>query len=74
MRELRLYWALYCFTCRKPIAVERATLPSLSNFTDFDPLLAEPSASLRFCSTPEELGLADVVDHAFDLAWGQSMR
>ena len=25
MREMRLYWALYCFTCRKPIAVERAT-------------------------------------------------
>ena len=25
MRELRLYWALYCFTCRRPIAVERAT-------------------------------------------------
>jgi adenosylcobyric acid synthase len=41
------------------IAVFR--LPSLSNFTDFDPLLAEPSASLRFCCTPEELGLADVV-------------
>ena len=25
MRELRLYWALYCCTCRKPIAVERTT-------------------------------------------------
>src|SRR5258708_3035349 len=41
------------------IAVVR--LPSLSNFTDFDPLLAEPSVSLRFCCTPEELDLADVV-------------
>jgi adenosylcobyric acid synthase len=41
------------------IAVLR--LPSLSNFTDFDPLLAEPSVSLRFCCTPEELSLADVV-------------
>jgi adenosylcobyric acid synthase len=41
------------------IAVIR--LPSLSNFTDFDPLLAESSVSLRFCSAPEELGLADLV-------------
>lgn len=41
------------------IAVVR--LPSLSNFTDFDPLLAESSVSLRFCSTPDEMGLADVV-------------
>ncbi|MFZ0771798.1 MAG: cobyric acid synthase [Candidatus Sulfotelmatobacter sp.] len=36
-------------------------LPYLSNFTDFDPLLAEPCVSLRFCRTPEELGMADVV-------------
>ena len=41
------------------IAVIR--FPSLSNFTDFDPLLAEPSVSVRFCSTAEELELADVV-------------
>src|SRR5258708_17715046 len=36
-------------------------LPSLSNFTDFDPLLVEPSVSLRFCWTAEDLTLADVV-------------
>jgi adenosylcobyric acid synthase len=29
--------------------------PYLSSFTDFDPLLAEPSVSLRFCCAPEEL-------------------
>ena len=53
-------WSTNSSASRKlRIAVLR--LPSLSNFTDFDPLLAEPSVSLRFCSTPEELGLADVV-------------
>jgi len=53
-------WSINSSASRKlRIAVLR--LPSLSNFTDFDPLLAEPSVSLRFCSTPEELELADVV-------------
>lgn len=41
------------------IAVLR--LPSLANFTDFDPLYAEPSVSLRFCRTADEIALADVV-------------
>ncbi|MGA8272469.1 MAG: cobyric acid synthase [Candidatus Sulfotelmatobacter sp.] len=36
-------------------------LPSLSNFTDFDPLLAEPSVSLRFFRKLDELAVADVV-------------
>ena len=36
-------------------------LPSLSNFTDFDSLLAEPSVSLRFCRKPDALAVADVV-------------
>lgn len=37
------------------------SLPSLANFTDFDPLLAEPTVSLRFCRTVDEIALADVV-------------
>ena len=36
-------------------------LPSLSNFTDFDSLRAEPSVSLMFCHTAEALTQADVV-------------
>ena len=44
---------------RLRIAVVR--LPSLSNFTDFDPLHAEPSVSLRFCRTVNEMAHADVV-------------
>lgn len=35
--------------------------PSFSNFTDFDSLRAEPSVSLKFCRTPEEMEMADVV-------------
>lgn len=35
--------------------------PSLSNFTDFDPLQAEPSVDAQFCRIPEDLALADVV-------------
>lgn len=35
--------------------------PFISNFTDFDPLLAEPSVAARFCHTPEELKAADLI-------------
>ena len=36
-------------------------LPSFSNFTDFDALRSEPSVSVRFCSTAEQLANADVL-------------
>jgi adenosylcobyric acid synthase len=36
-------------------------LPHLSNFTDFDPLAAEPSVALAFVSRPADLARADVV-------------
>ena len=58
---------------RLRIAILR--LPSLANFTDFDPLLAEPSVSLRYCSAPAELEPADVIilpgskETVKDLAW-----
>ena len=35
--------------------------PSISNFTDFDPLIAEPSVDARFCRTAEEVATADLV-------------
>lgn len=41
------------------IAVIR--LPRLSNFTDLDPLLYEKDVSVRFVSTPEQLGQPDAV-------------
>jgi adenosylcobyric acid synthase len=53
-------WSMNSSDSRK-LRVAVLRLPSLSNFTDFDPLLAEPSVSLRFCCAPEELSLADVV-------------
>ncbi|WP_448514621.1 cobyric acid synthase [Parathermosynechococcus lividus] len=41
------------------IAVVR--LPRIANFTDVDPLLAEPTVSLRFCSPSDPLGNPDAV-------------
>lgn len=35
--------------------------PSISNFTDFDPLLVEPSVSLRHLRDPEEVASAGIV-------------
>ncbi|HVJ07826.1 MAG TPA: cobyric acid synthase [Acidisarcina sp.] len=35
--------------------------PSISNFTDFDPILAEPSVDARFCQKREELHAADLI-------------
>lgn len=46
--------------CR-PLRIAVLQLPFLSNFTDFDPLKAEPTVDLRFCSSPDELREADVV-------------
>jgi adenosylcobyric acid synthase len=50
-------------------------LPSFSNFTDFDALRSEPSISLHFCHTADQLALADIIiipgskQTASDLAW-----
>jgi len=44
---------------RLRIAIVR--FQSISNFTDFDPLLAEPCVAVRFCQTPEELQSADLI-------------
>ena len=35
--------------------------PSISNFTDFDPLIAEPSIDVRFCRTAAESDGADLI-------------
>ncbi len=36
-------------------------LPRIANFTDIDPLLAEPTVSVRFCAPEEPLGQPDAV-------------
>jgi adenosylcobyric acid synthase len=46
--ERRLRIAVVCF-------------PYISNFTDFDALHAEPSISIKFCKTADELQLADII-------------
>ncbi|WP_158944709.1 cobyric acid synthase [Granulicella sp. S190] len=45
----------------RPLRIAVIGLPSFSNFTDFDSLRAEPSVSLLFCRTAEEIAQADVV-------------
>ncbi len=52
-------WSSSAVDRRLRIAV--ITLPSFSNFTDFDALRSEPSIALRFCRNPEQLRMADVV-------------
>jgi len=59
----------------RPLRVAIISFPSISNFTDFDPLIAEPSVDARFCRTAEEVAKADLVilpgskQTAADLRW-----
>jgi adenosylcobyric acid synthase len=48
-------------TPNRPLRVAVVALPSFSNFTDFDSLRAEPSASVLFCRTADAIAQADVV-------------
>jgi adenosylcobyric acid synthase len=43
-----------------PLQVAVVRLPWLSNFTDFDPLAAEPGVSVRFTAAPAEVLAADL--------------
>ena len=59
----------------RPLRIAVLALPSLSNFTDFDSLRAEPSVDLRLIRTPAALAGADLLllpgskQTAADLAW-----
>ncbi len=44
----------------RPLRIGVVALPHLSNFTDFDPLAAEPGVSLAYVERPEELQSADL--------------
>ncbi len=46
---------------QRPLRVAVVCFPSIANFTDFDPLLAEPSVKVRFCRTAEEMKDADLI-------------
>jgi adenosylcobyric acid synthase len=60
------------------VAVVR--FPRISNFTDVDPLVHEPSVQVRFVTAPEQLGTPDVVvlpgskSTVDDLRWLRSVR
>jgi len=43
----------------RPLRIGVVALPHISNFTDFDPLVAEPGVSLAYVERPEELQSAD---------------
>ena len=62
-----------------PLQVAVVRLPWLSNFTDFDPLAAEPGVSVRFTTAPAEVLAADLAvvpgtkATVADLAWLRRM-
>ncbi len=60
---------------RRRLRIAVLAFPYISNFTDFDPLAAEPSVALAFTNKPAEIAQADVVilpgtkQTLGDLAW-----
>jgi adenosylcobyric acid synthase len=59
----------------RPLRIAVIALPSISNFTDFDAIRAEPSVSLHLCRFPAQLECADIIiipgskQTADDLLW-----
>src|SRR5208283_2686855 len=45
----------------RPLRIGVVAFPHLSNFTDFDPLAAEPFVSLAYIERPDDLLHADLV-------------
>jgi len=45
----------------RPLRIAVIAVPSLANFTDFDPLMREASVFLKLCRAPDDLTLADIV-------------
>jgi adenosylcobyric acid synthase len=74
-RHSSLIWNLEDRSPSRPLRVAVLAFPHLANFTDFDPLEAEPSISLAYISAPEELDHADLLilpgskQTIDDLAW-----
>jgi adenosylcobyric acid synthase len=75
MEDRRTQWEIEPVSPSRRLRIAVARFPFLSNFTDFDPLEAEPSVSLAFVDTPEALRAADLVilpgskQTLDDLAW-----
>jgi adenosylcobyric acid synthase len=60
-RAARRVWNLALESVDRPLRVAVVALPHMSNFTDFDPLAAEPSVALAYVTRSEELEHADVI-------------
>jgi adenosylcobyric acid synthase len=57
----RSAWTSHDDNSQRPLRVGVVKFPYLANFTDFDALAVEPSVSLAFLKSPEELQEADLV-------------
>ena len=68
-------WSRLPGNAGRPLRIGVLAFPYLANFTDFDPLAAEPSVSLAFLDRPEDLDRADLLilpgskQTLDDLAW-----
>jgi adenosylcobyric acid synthase len=60
-RGARRVWNLALQSVDRPLRIGVVALPHMSNFTDFDPLAAEPSVALAYVTRSEELEHADVI-------------
>jgi adenosylcobyric acid synthase len=75
MESRRTAWHSEPETAARRLRIAVVRVPYLSNFTDFDPLEAEPSVSLAFVDTPAAIAAADLVilpgskQTLDDLAW-----
>lgn len=73
-RRNRAMWTEQSIPSRR-LQIAVIAFPSISNFTDFDPLSAEPSVALRHFHDPSGIALADIVilpgskQTADDLRW-----
>ena len=56
-------WKMQAIVCspNRPLRIGVVALPHLANFTDFDPLICEPSVSLGYLERAEEIAVADLV-------------
>jgi adenosylcobyric acid synthase len=57
----RRTWPDRSAECERPLRIGVIAVPHMANFTDFDALAAEPSASVAFVEDPCDMTLADVL-------------
>jgi len=61
MENRRRAWPDRSSECERPLRIGVIAVPHMANFTDFDALAEEPSASVAFLEHPCDAALADVL-------------